>query len=199
MAISIRIVNATKDIDAATWDSLANPTGHEFNPLVSHAFFNACEMSGSATPQTGWSPHHLVMQDGDKTIGIAPCYLKSHSMGEYVFDHAFADAFHRAGGRYYPKLQCSVPFSPVTGPRLFAASAEHRLCLVEGLLELNSNSKTSSLHLTFVPQQTVSEMAEQDFLSRNDIQFHWHNAGYKSFDDFLNSLSSSKRTRSFGG
>ena len=123
----MQTVASVDAIPAATWDALANPPGQAFNPLVTHAFFAAVEASGSAVAKTGWAGSHLVLEDKGKITGIAPCYLKSHSQGEYVFDHSFADAYQRAGGRYYPKLQCSVPFSPVTGPRLFAATAETRV------------------------------------------------------------------------
>ena len=117
----MRVLRGIDEIDRAVWDACANPPGAAFNPFVAHDFFAALEASGSVCAQTGWQPLHLVLQEGAEVIGCAPLYLKAHSQGEYVFDHAWADAWHRAGGRYYPKLQCSVPFTPATGRRLLCA------------------------------------------------------------------------------
>ncbi len=188
----MRSVASVGEIPAATWDALANPPGQPCNPLVSHAFFAAVESSGSAIDKTGWAGSHLVMESGGQITGIAPCYIKSHSQGEYVFDHSFADAYQRAGGRYYPKLQCSVPFSPVTGPRLFAATAEARNQLLHGMQALTRETKASSAHVTFLPEQDW-QSAPEAWLKRQDIQFHWFNNGYGSYADFLATLSSSKR------
>ena len=185
---------SVSDIARADWDRLANPQGAEFNPLVSHDFFRCLEESGSATARTGWAGRHLVMQDEAGAItGIAPCYRKSHSQGEYVFDYGWADAFQRAGGRYYPKLQCSVPFTPVTGSRLHAATPQDRAMLADGLIALCAEEKASSVHITFLPEEDWQAIGGGRWLQRNDIQFHWHNPGYASFDDFLASLSSQKR------
>jgi uncharacterized protein len=192
MVASFRTVQSVHDVPQATWDGLANPTGEPFNPLVSHAFFAAVEDSGSAVAKTGWVGAHLVMEEHGAIIGIAPCYLKSHSQGEYVFDHSFADAYHRAGGRYYPKLQCSVPFTPVTGPRLFAATPAARAQMLSGLQSLTRETKASSAHITFLPERDW-EAAPEGWLKRQDIQFHWFNNGYGSYADFLSTLSSSKR------
>jgi predicted N-acyltransferase len=182
------------DVKKADWDRLANPPGGEFNPFVAHDFFRALEQSGSATAKTGWAGRHLVLEDGKGTIaGIAPCYLKSHSQGEYVFDHGWAEAIHRAGGRYYPKLQVAVPFTPVTGPRLFAAGPDAKRQLMSGLVELCRETKASSVHLTFLPESDWQEFGAAPWLQRTDIQFHWFNAGYGSFEDFLASLSAGKR------
>lgn len=182
------------DVKKQDWDRLANPAGAEFNPFATHDFFRALEQSGSATHRTGWAGRHLVLEDGKGGIaGIAPCYLKSHSQGEYVFDHGWAEAFHRVGGRYYPKLQVAVPFTPVTGPRLFAPNQEAKRQLMGGLAELCRETTASSVHLTFLPEADWQEFGTEPWLRRTDIQFHWHNAGYGSFEDFLGSLSAQKR------
>jgi uncharacterized protein len=191
MASSIRTLSSLKHITAAAWDRLANPEGQVFNPFVSHAFLNSLERSGSATAKTGWGASHLVLETDDKITGVTPCYLKTHSMGEYVFDHGWADAFQRAGGNYYPKLQVSIPFTPATGPRLLA-DENHRPLLSTGLVRLAEQFECSSVHQTFVPEADW-QAASADWLKRQDIQFHWHNQGFQTFVDFLGSLSSSKR------
>ncbi|MCA0434377.1 MAG: GNAT family N-acetyltransferase [Proteobacteria bacterium] len=193
MSQALRTLGSITDIPAAAWDGLANPAGSPFNPLVSHAFLRALEESGSAAAKTGWAPLHLVLEEDGAITGAAPCYLKSHSMGEYVFDHGWADAFQRAGGSYYPKLQVAVPFTPVTGPRLMAATPERRSRLAHGLVALTRQSGASSVHLTFLPEADWEALGGSGFLQRQDIQFHWHNNGYRTFDDFLASLSSNKR------
>ena len=175
------------------WDRLANPPGAEFNPLVSHDFFRCLEDSDCAVAAEGWAPRHLALEEQGRVTGIVPCFRKSHSFGEYVFDHGWADAFSRAGGRYYPKLQVSVPFSPVTGPRLFAAGPQTRKVLSQGLLALCAEEKASSVHITFLPERDWLEIGGGDWLKRTDIQFHWLNRGYASFADFLGTLSSQKR------
>lgn len=193
MAERLRTVGAIADVAAADWDGLANPAGQSFNPLVSHAFLSALEASGSVGGKTGWQPQHLVLEENGVISGLVPCYLKSHSMGEYVFDHGFADAFHRAGGSYYPKLQVSVPITPVTGPRLLSAAPDRKIILAEGLKALAQQVGASSAHITFLPESDWQALAPHGFLQRQDIQFHWHNQGYASFTDFLAGLSSSKR------
>jgi uncharacterized protein len=189
MTLTLRSINSLAAISADDWNFCALSC-EQYNPFVSHAFLWALEKSGSATAKTGWQAQHLILQDGDKIVGCVPCYLKSHSMGEYVFDHGWADAFARAGGQYYPKLQISVPFTPATGPRLLAATPEHRKILADGVVALCGQVEASSAHITFATEQ---QAAESTWLKRNDIQFHWINHGYKSFDDFLMSLSSAKR------
>jgi uncharacterized protein len=187
--LKLYTVSSVLDITAATWNACANPVG--YNPFVSHEFFAALEQSGSATAKTGWAGQHLIYENDEGTIeGVVPCYLKSHSQGEYVFDYGWAEAFHRAGGRYYPKLQCSVPFTPVSGPRLLSTSSEVRKILAQGLVALCEQTKASSVHITFCPQD---DWDASSWLKRQDIQFHWHNKGYGTFADFLASLSSSKR------
>jgi uncharacterized protein len=190
MNLQLRNLTSLKEISASDWNACAAATGQPFNPFTSHEFLLALELSGSATAKTGWAAQHLVLENDHKIIGVVPCYLKSHSMGEYVFDHAWADAYGRAGGAYYPKLQVSVPFTPATGHRLLAATEEHRLALAQGLVELCTQRKASSVHITFALDY---EADESQWLKRNDIQFHWMNNGYATFDDFLASLSSAKR------
>ena len=192
MAISLRTNASLAQIDPKVWDNLANPPGAAFNPLLAHAFFLSLEESGCAASRTGWSPSHLLMEENGAITGIVPCYLKSHSQGEYVFDHGFAEAFHRAGGNYYPKLQVSVPFTPVPGQRLLATTTERRARLLRGLEALTAEHKASSCHVTFLPEADW-QSAPASWLKRQDIQFHWENKGFGSFADFLGSLSSAKR------
>ena len=189
----LKAVTSALSIARDDWDRLANPPGAEFNPLVSHDFFRCLEEAGCAVAATGWAPRHLVMEHDGVITGIVPCYRKKHSYGEFVFDHGWADAYGRAGGRYYPKLQVSVPFSPVTGPRLLAVTEAQRRDLASGLIALCTEEKTSSVHITFLPEADCQALGGKLWLKRTDIQFHWHNAGYGSFDSFLASLSSQKR------
>jgi uncharacterized protein len=194
MSFKLRTISSLTEISAAAWDACANPPGQFYNPFLRHAFLLALEQSGSATARTGWAGQHLILENEDGFIaGAASCYLKNNSQGEYVFDHGWADAFHRAGGEYYPKLQCSVPFTPATGPRLLAATPELRALLAQGLLALCDQLKTSSVHVTFLESSIAVECSGKEWLQRQDIQFHWHNNSYAHFDDFLASLSSSKR------
>ncbi|MBW3098506.1 GNAT family N-acetyltransferase [Pseudohoeflea coraliihabitans] len=169
-----------------------------FNPFVSHAFLSALEESGSVAAKTGWLPQHLILRDGaGKLAGALPAYIKSHSMGEYVFDHAWADAFERAGGRYYPKLQCSVPFTPATGPRLLVPAGRDRAvtgeALAAGARTLVDQHGLSSAHATFVPESEVAAFASAGYLHRTDQQFHFLNPGYGGYEDFLETLASRKR------
>src|SRR3981081_1861725 len=168
-----------------------------YNPFVSHAFFLALESSGSACARTGWGPRHLVAKLDGAVAGIVPCYLKSHSQGEYVFDRGWADAYERAGGRYYPKLQVSVPCAPAGGPcRLIreGVDADHiATALASGLVALCGATKASSVHLTFAREAESKFLASHGFLQRNDQQFHWHNQGYGCFEDFLATLNSRHR------
>jgi len=192
--MKIEIVSSIGQVQAADWDSCANPSGSPFNPFISHAFLNALERSGSAVRKTGWLGQHLVLKDDTgKVQGIVPAYLKSHSMGEYVFDHAWADAFQRAGGDYYPKLQVAVPFTPVTGPRLMAPTQKLRSLLLNGLRQLAAEREASSVHITFMPEQDWRDLGCTPWLKRTDTQFHWFNKDYATFDAFLADLSSRKR------
>lgn len=195
----IRVLNAMAEVPAPAWDACANPGGDiPYNPLIRHAFLNAFEVSGSAVPETGWAPYHVVIEDANgDVVGAVPLYAKSHSRGEYIFDYAWADAFERAGGRYYPKVLAAVPFTPVTGRRLLARpgdlTREVEAHLVAGCVEVTRRIGASSLHFNFLPESQWRQMAEQGFLRRMDQQFHWQNDGYASFDDFLAALSSKKR------
>ena len=219
--ITLEAVSSVSQIAAADWDACANPcidsadlngfdtlasdtpsgsgTGSKspYNPFVSHAFFSALEASKSACARTGWGPRHLLARLDGEIAGLVPCYLKSHSQGEYVFDRGWADAYQRAGGRYYPKLQASVPFTPAAGPRLlirggvdadFIGSA-----LASGLVALCDATEASSVHVTFAREAESRFLAEHGFLQRNDQQFHWHNQGYRGFEDFLATLNSRHR------
>lgn len=193
-AITLRVVNRIELIDPKLWDSCAGT----FNPFVSHSFLNILEQSGSVNGETGWLPQHLLLEDNSGLlIGSVPCYLKNHSYGEYVFDWGWADAFERAGGKYYPKLQISVPFSPVTGPRLLVHPDRNlkqtREKLIAGLRVLANQHKVSSLHITFCEKEERDLLEGEEFLKRLGQQFHWHNNGYNSFDDFLGVLNSRKR------
>jgi predicted N-acyltransferase len=159
---------------------------------------HALEASGSATARTGWQPQHILAEAPDgKLVGTVPCYLKSHSRGEYVFDRGWAEAYERAGGQYYPKLQVSVPFTPATGRRLLVAPSANagniRAGLIAGLIELCRRHEASSVHVTFMPEAECLELAECGFLHRTDQQFHWENGGYATFDAFLEALSARKR------
>ena len=168
------------------------------NPFVSHEFLSSLEESGSVGARTGWQPRHLLAEDPNgMLLGAAPCYVKSHSRGEYVFDHGWAEAFERAGGDYYPKLQIAVPFTPVSGPRLFAAPGPLadpvRGALADAVVEITRASDLSSAHVTFLTEQEWRSLGKRGFLQRTDQQFHWENSDYTNFDDFLNRLASRKR------
>jgi predicted N-acyltransferase len=202
--ITLAVANRIADIDAAEWDACAagevmgGQAATPPNPFVSHAFLKALEESGSVGARTGWQPQHLLLEGADGRLRAAmPCYLKSHSFGEYVFDHSWAHAFERAGGRYYPKLQVSVPFTPATGPRLLVRAsegrAEARQALASGLIELTRRHDASSAHLTFLTRAEWESLAELGFLARTDSQFHWTNDDYAEFDAFLAALASRKR------
>jgi uncharacterized protein len=216
---TLEAVSSVSQIPAEDWDACANPASDpesldtlaspttashscvgsisHYNPFVSHAFFSALEESGSACARTGWGPRHLLARLDGAIAGIVPCYLKSHSQGEYVFDRGWADAYERAGGRYYPKLQASVPFTPAAGPRLLIPngvdSDRIRTALASGLVALCGMTKASSVHVTFAREAEWRFLAARGFLQRNDQQFHWHNQGYGSFEDFLATLNSRHR------
>jgi predicted N-acyltransferase len=170
----------------------------EHNPFISYDFLSALERSGSVRNRTGWQPMHLIAQAADgKLVGVVPCYAKSHSQGEYVFDHGWAEAYERAGGSYYPKLQVSVPFTPATGRRLLVRpgprAAAARDALADGLAEICRRSNASSVHVTFPTEPEWQLLGTHDYLLRTHRQFHWENAGYESFDAFLTALASRKR------
>lgn len=193
----IKVIGALSNISADEWNTCAG----KGNPFVSYEFLSALEDSGSATSDTGWMPQHIALYGPDDTIqGCAPVYVKTHSYGEYVFDWGWADAYERAGGQYYPKLQCSVPFTPAPGPRLLVASAlsdarqqENRTLLATGIAQLANQLELSSAHITFCEKQTWDDLGKGTYLQRVGQQFHWHNDSYQNFDDFLAALSSRKR------
>src|ERR1700761_3177529 len=205
--ITLEAVSSISQIAAEEWNACANPAScpegspdglrSAYNPFVSHAFFSAAETSGSATARTGWGARHLIARRDGVIAGIVPCYLKSHSQGEYVFDRGWADAYERAGGSYYPKLQASVPFTPATGPRLLIRpdvdQDEIRNALARRLVALCQATDASSVHVTFARETEWKLLASHGFLQRTDQQFHWHNQDYRSFDDFLATMNSRHR------
>lgn len=195
-----RIVKKIAQVDAAEWNACANPADPLIpaNPFLSHAFLQSLEKSGSVTPSSGWAPHHMLLEDSaGKLLGAIPMYLKSHSYGEYVFDHGWADAYQRAGGSYYPKLQVSVPFTPAPGRRLLVRAGEnaihHREALIRASIQIAGQADVSSLHYTFLQKDEWEALGDAGCLQRTDYQFHWVNQGYRTFDDFLGSLNSRKR------
>ncbi|MCR6501973.1 GNAT family N-acetyltransferase [Shinella sp. CPCC 101442] len=198
----IRVETSFADISAEDWGRLSGAsradTQTPYNPFVSHAFLSSLEESGCATADTGWLGQHLLLEDDDEAlIGALPVYLKNHSQGEYVFDHGWADAFERAGGSYYPKLQASIPFTPATGPRLLHRAdqpvIEAQAALAGGLKELAKRHGVSSAHVTFVPDAEIPVFEAAGYLHRTDQQFHFVNDGYGSYDAFLDTLASRKR------
>jgi predicted N-acyltransferase len=214
LEIRIRIEPSLAAIDAAQWDACAgapvkaehedklspelSTRGHAGNPFVSHDFLLSLEQGKCVGGRTGWQPRHLLAEAADGTLlGCAPCYVKTHSQGEYVFDQGWAEAFERAGGDYYPKLQVAVPFTPATGPRLLARpgplAGQVRGALADALAEITTASELSSAHVTFLTETEWTELGKRGYLQRTDQQFHWDNAGYATFEDFLGALSSRKR------
>lgn len=215
--LRVRVATSLKAIPASAWDACANPQAgiagspesaceavdslsqlDTDNPFVSHAFLRALEESGCIGGRSGWSPAYLLVEDAnDKVLAATPSFLKSHSQGEYVFDHGWADAYERAGGRYYPKIQVSAPFTPATGPRLLVADGpradEARTGLIAGLEALRDQTDASSIHVTFAQGPDVAALTEAGYLERRDLQFHWQNEGFGSYDDFLSLLASRKR------
>ena len=181
-------------LESKLQDAFSDPD----NPFISHAFLASLEESKAVGGRSGWLPQHLLVEDGNGGIhAAAPCYLKAHSQGEYVFDHGWADAYERAGGSYYPKLQVAVPFTPVTGPRLLVKPGPHaeaaRNALIAGMVELCKMRDASSVHVTFARESEWRFLTQAGMLARTDRQFHWHNQGYATFDNFLGALSSNKR------
>jgi hypothetical protein len=190
--LSLTLHRSIGEIPSAEWDACAGGG----NPFVSHAFLLALEESGSTGGRTGWLPQHAALRDPcGRLLGCAPCYAKAHSYGEYVFDHGWADAYERAGGRYYPKLQVAAPFSPVPGPRLLMRpdSGVGPEALAQGLAQACRQLDLSSVHVTFCTEAEWEALGAAGWLRRLGVQFHWHNAGYGSFEEFLGALSSRKR------
>lgn len=195
--IEITILNQISDIAADEWNACAGPTsGRAIDPFTTHRFLLALENSGSAGAGTGWHPRHIAAYQNDRLIGVAPTYAKTHSQGEYVFDHSWADAYMRAGGQYYPKLQITVPFTPVTGRRLLTRTGYETIgqtALLQGAVQLAADHGLSSMHITFCTESEAIAGKAMGLMHRIGQQFHWVNDGYKTFDDFLSSLSSRKR------
>lgn len=207
---TIEAVGGIEHVDRNDWDALANPgwtlgprgapsggdDGHAFNPFLSHAFLSALEDAKCVGGRSGWFPRHCLVRDSsERLIAAAPAYLKAHSQGEYVFDYGWADAYERAGGRYYPKLQVSVPFTPAQGPRLLVGrgGAHQRLVLAHALAALAEETDASSVHVTFTNEADFHALTSVGYLARHDTQFHWLNRGYDTPDDFLAALASRKR------
>jgi predicted N-acyltransferase len=212
--LRVHAVGSVGQVPAAEWDACANPMPYAanaiaasvpaedqenvYNPFISHDFLLALEESGSVGERSGWQVQHLIVKAADGALlAAAPCYVKSHSRGEYVFDRGWAEAYERAGGDYYPKLQVAVPFTPATGRRLLVKPGPHadiaRQTLGAGLIELCRVDEASGVHVTFATEPECKLLGEHGFLRRTDQQFHWENSGYATFDDFLAALSARKR------
>jgi uncharacterized protein len=204
--ITLKVVNAIGEVPAAAWDACANPpaavgsrgqANPGYNPFISHDFLSSLELSGSVRNRAGWQPMHLVAEDGGTIVGVVPCYAKSHSQGEYVFDHGWADADERAGCDYYPKLQVAVPFTPAQGRRLLVRPGQHadavRGALADSLAAICKRSNASSVHVTFLTEEEWRMLGSRNYLQRTHRQFHWLNENYGTFDAFLAALSSRKR------
>jgi predicted N-acyltransferase len=195
---AVKLHGRVEEIGKDAWDACASNPAYAANPFVAYDFLDILEKSGCAVERTGWGPRHVSVEDeAGRICAVMPLYLKSHSQGEYVFDHAWADAYERAGGRYYPKLLSAAPFSPVTGPRMLVrpdvdADAARKI-LLGGALTVCERYDASSLHVTFPSKSDWAFMGEQGLLLRENQQYHWHNAGYATFDDFLAALSSGRR------
>jgi predicted N-acyltransferase len=227
LELTLGLAGAIGDVAAEAWDACANPfewelanacarradhggeqiaaaaaetsiSGSEYNPFISHDFLYALEASGSVRARTGWQPMHLLIEDtAGKLVGAVPCYVKSHSRGEYVFDHGWAEAYERAGGRYYPKLQVAVPFTPATGRRLLVRPGPHaqavRALLADALVDVCRRSDASSVHVNFMPEPEWQLLGAHGYLRRTHQQFRWENAAYQTFDAFLAALAARKR------
>jgi hypothetical protein len=181
-----KIASGVSGLNRHAWDRLG--TG---DPFLSHAFLSSLEDSGSVGPGTGWTPAPILIEDdASHLVAAAPAYLKTHSQGEYVFDHGWADAWERAGGQYYPKLQVAVPFTPVPGPRLLGSRPQQLLAAIEAVTAQND---LSSAHISFIDEPGAAEAERRGWLMRHGVQYHWFNRAYSSFDDFLAALSSRKR------
>jgi uncharacterized protein len=217
--VTLRVANSLKEVAGEAWDACANPVvgrdhgngadlapreaqeitlEYQYNPFISYDFLSSLELSQSVRTRGGWQPLHLLAEDSNGTlVGAVPCYAKTHSQGEYVFDHGWAEAYERAGGSYYPKLQVSVPFTPATGRRLLVRPGPEadavRGALADSLMDICRRSNASSAHVTFPTQPEWDLLGGRGFLKRTHQQFHWENAGYDSFDAFLAALASRKR------
>ena len=186
------IVSSLDEVGQSAWDALVLGQD-QANPFLSYAFLHALHQSGSASAETGWQPQFLTLYDGDALAAAMPLYVKLHSYGEYVFDWAWADAYHRNGVEYYPKLLSAIPFTPVTGPRMMARDEHARAALLKVLRQTQKASGVSSTHILYPPENQVQQLEDAGFMLRSGVQFHWLNAGYANFDDFLATLEKKKR------
>ena len=194
----VKAVGSIAEIPAEAWNACALPDAATLNPFLDHAFLKALEDAGCVGSRTGWLPRHIVLEDGAGNVqGVAPAYAKGHSQGEYVFDHGWADAYERAGGHYYPKLQLAVPFTPVPGRRLLVAPGpehdEREALLAQGAIALARQQGMSSAHITYPTEGEWQRLAPYGFLQRTGKQYHWANQRYGTFDDFLTTFASRKR------
>ncbi len=187
---TLRILENLDQVAPAEWDALAGG-----NPTMAHAFLSSLHESGCASADSGWAPQFLSAWEGKRLVGAVPLYVKSHSYGEYVFDWAWAEAYNRHGIDYYPKLLCAVPFTPATGARLLAATPQVRASLAASLLETAKAAPVSSLHVLFPEAEDADLLRALGFLERSGVQFHWRNAGYGAFEDFLGAMSHDKRKK----
>lgn len=192
--VALHLAPALSSIDETLWDGLANPAASTKNPFLRWAFLQALEETGCVGADTGWQGLHLIAQNqAGKMVGAVPLYLKTHSQGEYVFDHGWAQAYEQAGGQYYPKLQSAIPFTPVTGARLLSPDPQVRTMLANGMQAAAREITASSVHVTFASDRDADTLESAGFCRRMDVQYHFHNAGYGDYGDFLASLSSRKR------
>ncbi len=193
-ALTISVAGDLANVERAVWDSLANPADQPYDPFLSWDFLRSLEESGCASAANGWQPAHLIARDASgAAVGVMPLYAKDHSYGEYVFDHAWADALQRAGGQYYPKLQCAVPFTPVPGRRILAREPAVQSALAHGAIGLAQRAGASSVHATFADEDLMRRLAPLGYQTRTGLQYHWFNRDYATFADFLGALSSQKR------
>ncbi len=186
----LQILQSLSDVDADEWNKLAGD-----QPFLRHEFLYNLEQSGCATTETGWESQHLTLWRDRELVGAMPLYLKHHSYGEYIFDWAWADAYHRSGLNYYPKLLSAIPFTPVTGTRLLAREESLRKRMANAAVELAQELNASSVHILYPTQAQATELASNSYLQRHSTQFHWHNRGYRDFDDFLSTMSHDKRKK----
>lgn len=197
--LQLKTVDTLSRIDPDAWNAVANPSHLPYDPFLSWEFLEALEASGAATPETGWSPLHITIENGeDGLLAAMPLYAKTHSRGEFIFDHSWADAYERAGGQYYPKLLNAIPFTPVSGRRQFVHpdyldQTGLKNALISGAIQLAQDNNLSSVHFNFLEKPDYEALGELGLLQRTDQQFHFENKGYESFDDFLSELTSAKR------
>ncbi|KAK7263776.1 hypothetical protein RJT34_31373 [Clitoria ternatea] len=197
--ITVSVASSIWDIPSSEWDACALDATDKFNPFLTHAFLSSLENSASAVTQTGWKPQHMVAKDEatGNILAVVPLYLKTHSQGEFVFDHSWASAYHSYGYKYYPKFQSCIPFTPVTGPRILLrnTSFKHHIFdfILSAMKDLTATSQVSSLHVTFPSESEWHKFTRKGFLPRIGMQYHWKNRNYKNFDDFLMDMKQSKR------